>query len=108
MKVQQLLDLTGKVAVVTGGSRGLGYQIAQGLAEAGAGVVITARKEAELAEAVGRLRGEGLDVSALRCDVADVSRCPVWWRRFCSSVARSTFWSTTQAPPGAPWPRSIR
>lgn len=69
MKVQRLFDLTGKVAVVTGGSRGLGFQIAQGLAEAGARVVITARKESELQEATARLQAEGHDVSPVRCDL---------------------------------------
>ena len=47
--VQQLFDLTGKTALVTGGSRGLGLQMAQALGEAGARVLLTARKAAELA-----------------------------------------------------------
>ncbi|MFZ5824408.1 MAG: SDR family oxidoreductase [Bacillota bacterium] len=72
MKVQQLFDLTGKVAVVTGGSRGLGFQIAQGLAEAGALVVITARKESELQEATARLRAEGHAVTPVRCDLMEI------------------------------------
>lgn len=72
MRVQELFDLTGQVALVTGGSRGLGFQIAQALGEAGAHVWITARKQAELDEAVARLRGEGLQVDAVRCDIAEV------------------------------------
>lgn len=72
MRVQQLFDLTGKLAVVTGGSRGLGYQIAQGLAEAGARVLITSRKESELQEAAERLRAEGHAVSPLRCDLTEI------------------------------------
>lgn len=70
MRVQELFDLRGKVALVTGGSRGLGYQMAQGLAEAGAQVVITARKEADLQVAAQRLQQEGLDVVPVVCDVA--------------------------------------
>ncbi|HNC47104.1 MAG TPA: SDR family NAD(P)-dependent oxidoreductase, partial [Acidobacteriota bacterium] len=45
MHVKELFDLTGKVAIVTGGSRGLGREIAFGLGEAGARVVITARRQ---------------------------------------------------------------
>jgi NAD(P)-dependent dehydrogenase (short-subunit alcohol dehydrogenase family) len=74
--VQQLFDLTGKVALVTGGSRGLGLQMAQALGEAGARVVITARKELELAEAVAQLHREGIDATAVRCDMADLALLP--------------------------------
>lgn len=72
VRVQELFDLRGTVALVTGGSRGLGYQMAQSLGEAGARVVITARKEAELQEAAEQLRQAGIDVLPVRCDVADV------------------------------------
>jgi gluconate 5-dehydrogenase len=76
LRVQELFDLTGQVALVTGGSRGLGFQMARGLGEAGARVVITARKQAELDEAVTQLQARGLSVSAVRCDVADVGALP--------------------------------
>jgi gluconate 5-dehydrogenase len=52
-----LFDLTGRVAIVTGGSRGLGLQIASALAEFGASVALVARKQAELDAAVARLNG---------------------------------------------------
>jgi NAD(P)-dependent dehydrogenase (short-subunit alcohol dehydrogenase family) len=56
----QLFDLTGKVALVTGGSKGLGKAMARGLAEAGADVVISSRNEGELAAALDEiLRGTG-------------------------------------------------
>ena len=51
MSVKQLFDLTGQVALVTGGSRGLGLQMAEALGEMGAKLAITARKADELAEA---------------------------------------------------------
>ena len=63
--VQQLFDLTGKTALVTGGSRGLGLQMAQALGEAGARVLITARKAAELESAATALHAQGIDAQAV-------------------------------------------
>ena len=64
MGVKSLLDLTGKVALVTGGSRGLGLQIAQALGEMGAKLAITARKKEELDQAAAQL-----GASAFVCDI---------------------------------------
>jgi gluconate 5-dehydrogenase len=80
MDVKQLFDLTGKVAIVTGGSRGLGLEIAEGLAEAGAAVAITGRRRQWLDPAEEQLRGRGVEVLAIEGDVAtpeDVSRTVV-------------------------------
>ncbi len=66
--VKQLFDLTGKRALVTGGSRGLGLQIAHALGEAGARVIIAARKQAELDQAVAELRAAGIDADAIAAD----------------------------------------
>jgi NAD(P)-dependent dehydrogenase (short-subunit alcohol dehydrogenase family) len=63
--------LDGKVAVVTGGSRGLGKEIAFALAGAGARVAITARREQWLAPAAAELRDAGYDCLAAVCDIAD-------------------------------------
>jgi gluconate 5-dehydrogenase len=71
MHIRELFDLTGRVALVTGGSRGLGREIAEGLAEAGAAVTITARREQWLGPAQEELRAAGLDVTAVACDVTD-------------------------------------
>ena len=57
MSVKTLLDLSGRVALVTGGSRGLGLQIAEALGEMGAKLAISARKKDELDQAVARLGG---------------------------------------------------
>ena len=66
-------DFSGEVVVVTGGSRGLGFEIAQAFGTAGATVVITARREQWLHEAEQQLQAQGIKVFAVICDVADAS-----------------------------------
>ena len=69
VNVKQLFDLGGRVAIVTGGSIGLGRQMAQGLAEMGAHVVLCARQQERCHEAAGELRQLGVQALALACDV---------------------------------------
>ena len=71
MHIRQLFDLTGKVAIVTGGSRGLGLEIAQGLGEAGAKVVINGRRAQWLDPALAELRAAGITCQAVLGDVAE-------------------------------------
>ncbi|MEA4925635.1 MAG: glucose 1-dehydrogenase [Syntrophomonadaceae bacterium] len=72
MSIQKLFDLKGRVAVVTGGSIGIGQQMAEGLAEAGANVVIAARKvERCEAEADKIMKTLGVKALPVRCDVSD-------------------------------------
>lgn len=66
-----LFDLTGKLALVTGSSKGIGFAIAEGLAEAGAEVVLNSRNGKELDEARARLAANGRNVHALAFDVTD-------------------------------------
>ena len=66
-------DFRGEVTLITGGSRGLGLEIAQSFGEAGAAVVITARREQWLNEAEQYLKGRGITVYSFICDVANVS-----------------------------------
>src|SRR5262245_30308305 len=69
--INQLFDLTGRVAIVTGGSRGLGLEMAEGLAEAGARLMLCARRDEWLKPAIADLRGRGDTVEGALCDVAD-------------------------------------
>lgn len=66
-----LFDLSGRVAIVTGGSRGLGLEMAEGLAEAGAALMLCARREEWLTPALVELRGRGFKVEGMTCDVAN-------------------------------------
>jgi NAD(P)-dependent dehydrogenase (short-subunit alcohol dehydrogenase family) len=69
MNVRQLLDLKGKAALITGGSRGLGLQMAEALGEMGARVGLTARKKDELDAAVAHLKKLGIEAKAYVCDL---------------------------------------
>ncbi len=66
-------DFKGEVVAVTGGSRGLGLEIAHAFGYAGAQIVITARREQWLTEAEKFLKDQAIAVHALTCDVADAS-----------------------------------
>jgi len=70
MALKKLLDLTGRTALVTGGSRGLGLQIASGYGEMGARIVISARKADELEGACAQLAAAGIDASWIAADAA--------------------------------------
>ena len=69
VSVKQLFDLTGRVAIVTGGSIGLGRQMVEGLAEMGAAVVLCARKKERCDQAAEELQQLGAKAIALGCDV---------------------------------------
>lgn len=76
MSVKQLFDLSGKVALITGGSRGLGLQMAEALGEMGAKVALTARKQHELDAAESHLKGLGVEVMTLAADMSDLEGIP--------------------------------
>jgi NAD(P)-dependent dehydrogenase (short-subunit alcohol dehydrogenase family) len=67
----KIFDLTGRVAIITGGSVGLGRQMADGLAEMGASLVLCARKKERCQQAASQLQAAGVKVLALGCDVKD-------------------------------------
>ena len=68
--IQTLLSLEGKTALVTGGSRGLGLQIAESLGEAGAKILLTSRKAADLEEAAAHLQARGIDTRWVAADAS--------------------------------------
>src|SRR6266478_9911319 len=69
--VQQLYDLSGQTALITGGSRGLGREIAEGLAEAGASLMLLARREQWLTPTVEEFRDRGFRCEGTLCDAAN-------------------------------------
>lgn len=67
--VQQLLDLTDKTTLVTGGSRGPSLQMAEALGEQGAKTILSSRKQSDLDEAVVHLKECGIDTSTIAADL---------------------------------------
>jgi gluconate 5-dehydrogenase len=76
MGLRELFELGGKVALVTGGSRGLGLQIAKGLGEMGATIAISARKAGELEEARADLKKHGIDAFTVTNDLSKQGEIP--------------------------------
>jgi gluconate 5-dehydrogenase len=69
--LNELFSLAGRVAIVTGGSRGLGQEMAEGLAEAGAALMLCARREQWLTPTLDAMRARGFRAEGLLCDVAN-------------------------------------
>jgi NAD(P)-dependent dehydrogenase (short-subunit alcohol dehydrogenase family) len=69
MNVKDMFDLKGKVAIITGGGKGIGLKMAEGLAEAGANIVLCSRKVQACKKAAGDLAKLGVKSLALPCDV---------------------------------------
>ena len=80
--IQTLLDLSGKTALITGGSRGLGLQIAEALGEAGAKLMLSSRKASDLEEAVAHLKAKGIDAGWVAADASD----PVQVQKICDAA----------------------
>lgn len=72
----ECFDLSGKHALITGGSRGIGLGIARALTAAGARVTLLGRSQENLDDAAGQLRGGGAEVDTFSMDVAEVERIP--------------------------------
>jgi gluconate 5-dehydrogenase len=76
MTVRELFELEGQVALVTGGSRGLGLQIATALGEMGAKIALCARKPEELARASSQLETQGVETFSAACDLSRAEQVP--------------------------------
>ncbi len=68
-----LFDLTGRMALITGSTRGIGFALAQGLAEAGAAVIVNSRQQDAVTQAVSKLQALGLNARGAVFDVADTA-----------------------------------
>jgi NAD(P)-dependent dehydrogenase (short-subunit alcohol dehydrogenase family) len=68
--LRDLFDLTGKTALITGASRGMGLAIARAMGDAGAAVVVSGNEAEECEAAAANLRAAGIDALAIPCDVA--------------------------------------
>ena len=100
--VQQLMSLTGRVSVVTGGAKGLGRQMATALAEAGSDLVICGRNIEPCEEAAQELEKIGVKVLPVRCDIASAEDITAMRDRTLSTIsAAPTCWSTMPAAPGS-------
>ena len=69
VSVKELLNLEGQVSVITGGATGIGFQMANGLAEAGSNIVLCSRKVEVCEDACGKLEKLGVKTLAVACDV---------------------------------------
>jgi gluconate 5-dehydrogenase len=88
MSVKKLFDLSGRTAIVTGGSRGLGLQIAEALGEMGAQIALTARKQDELEHAVANLARQGVPARAYACDLGKREGIPAVFDRILKDFGR--------------------
>ena len=70
MTAQNIFDLSGRTALITGGSRGLGLQIAEAFGDYGAKIVLVSRKQADLEESVAHLQRRGVESSAIAADLS--------------------------------------
>lgn len=116
MSVRELFDLSGRVAVVTGGSRGLGVQIAEALAEQGAALVLIARKREMLEAVKGQLERFGVPVHTVPYDLARREGIPELVGEILAQVGRidilinnagATWGAPAEAYPAEAWDKVI-
>src|SRR6185437_13422605 len=94
---RELFDLSGRVAIVTGTSRGLGQYLARALAKSGADLVLTSRRRDSLLDFESEIKALGRRTVALELDVRDQQSIEEMVGNAVEALATSTFWSTTRA-----------
>ena len=98
MDSRQLFDLSGRVAIVTGGNGGLGLGMARGLAGAGADIVVAARDAEKISGAVAELEGLGARALGVTVDVTQEAEIKNMVTQTVEAFGREwTSWSTTPA-----------
>jgi NAD(P)-dependent dehydrogenase (short-subunit alcohol dehydrogenase family) len=107
VRVQELFDLTGKVAIVTGGGTGLGRQIAEALGECGADLVLCARKAERCEQAAGELAGLGVRTLGLGCDVRDPAQVQAVVDRTVADFGRVDILVNNSGTSWGAWPEEI-
>ena len=73
-RYKKLFDLSGKVAIITGSSRGIGASIAEALAEFGASVVVSSRSQESIDKVANKIIKNGFDATPFACHVGDESQ----------------------------------
>ncbi len=76
MHINEQTNLEGKVAIITGSSKGIGKAIAKGLAEKGASVVVSSRNQEACDEVVAELEKDGLKAIGIACHIGKEAHCP--------------------------------
>ena len=101
----QLFDMSGRVVVVTGGTRGIGLALAEGYVAAGASVVVASRKAEACAVAETHLRSLGGEALGVPTHLGRLEDLDALVARLSRRSAESTWWSTTRPTPSASlWP----
>ncbi len=97
---KQQIALAGKVAVITGSTRGIGRAIAERYGRAGARVMVSSSRADAVTQAVGELRAQGIVCEGMACDVSDLSQAQALMRRALDAFGHVDIWMNNAAVSG--------